>query len=95
MKTLKIDKSFIDGIQDDSRAETLVRAIVSLARALNLQVVAEGIEHNAQLERLRAMGCDKGQGYLFGKPLTAAELSTRLTSLPPNLARRIHFSKAA
>ena len=52
VKTLKIDKSFIDGIQDDPQAETLVRAIVSLARALNLQVVAEGIEHNAQLERL-------------------------------------------
>jgi diguanylate cyclase (GGDEF)-like protein/PAS domain S-box-containing protein len=95
VKTLKIDKSFIDGIQDDAEAETLVRAIVGLGRALNLEIVAEGIEQNSQLELLRAMGCDRGQGYLFGKPLTAEELTTRLTSLPPNLARRIHFSRAA
>jgi EAL domain-containing protein (putative c-di-GMP-specific phosphodiesterase class I) len=94
-ETLKIDKSFIDGIQDDAEAETLVRAIVSLGHALNLQVVAEGIEHGGQLERLRSMGCDKGQGFLFGKPLSAEELTTRLTTLPPSLARRIRVNMAA
>jgi diguanylate cyclase (GGDEF)-like protein/PAS domain S-box-containing protein len=95
VKILKVDKSFVDGIEDDMDAETLVRAIVSLGHALNLQIVAEGIEHTSQLERLRAMGCDKGQGFLFGKPLTAEELTTRLTSLPPSLARRMHVGVAA
>jgi diguanylate cyclase (GGDEF)-like protein/PAS domain S-box-containing protein len=95
VKILKVDKSFIEGIEDDAEAETLVRAIVSLGHALNLQVVAEGIEHGGQLERLRTMGCDKGQGFLFGKPLTAEDLTTRLASLPPSLARRIHVDMAA
>jgi EAL domain-containing protein (putative c-di-GMP-specific phosphodiesterase class I) len=95
VKTLKVDKSFVDGIQDDVDAETLVHAIVSLGHALSLQIVAEGIEHAGQLERLRGMGCDKGQGFLFGKPLSAEDLTTRLTSLPPSLARRMSFGIAA
>ena len=57
-------------------------------------IAAEGIEKPGQVERLRSMGCDKSRGYLIGKPLTAEELTTRLTSLPPGLARRVSFSNA-
>ncbi|MFN0072756.1 MAG: putative bifunctional diguanylate cyclase/phosphodiesterase [Chloroflexota bacterium] len=95
VKVLKVDKSFVDGIEDDPEAETLVRAIISLGHALNLHIVAEGVEQPGQLERLRAMGCDKGQGYLFGKPLPAEELTHRLSSLLPNLARRFGVELAA
>jgi diguanylate cyclase (GGDEF)-like protein/PAS domain S-box-containing protein len=95
VKILKVDKSFVDGIEDDADAETLVRAIISLGHALNLQIVAEGIEHAGQLERLRQMGCDRAQGFLYGHPLRAEELTARLTTLPPNLARRMSFGRAA
>jgi diguanylate cyclase (GGDEF)-like protein/PAS domain S-box-containing protein len=95
VKILKVDKSFVDGIEDDVDAETLVRAIVSLGHALNLQIVAEGIEHASQLERLRRMGCDRGQGFVYGRPLTAEELTNRLASLPPSLARRMRSGLAA
>jgi EAL domain-containing protein (putative c-di-GMP-specific phosphodiesterase class I) len=59
---LKFDKSFIDGIEDDREAETLVRAIGSLGRALGLRLVAEGIEH----ERLREMGCERVRAITLG-----------------------------
>jgi diguanylate cyclase (GGDEF)-like protein/PAS domain S-box-containing protein len=67
---LKIDKSFVDGVASDesAHAQTLIRTIVSVAAALGLQTVAEGIETPAQRDALRALGCHHGQGYLFGRP---------------------------
>jgi diguanylate cyclase (GGDEF)-like protein len=67
---LKIDKAFIDPLAGpDPQAPALVVAIIALARSLDLRVVAEGIEHQAQLEHLRRLDCDQGQGYLMARPL--------------------------
>jgi diguanylate cyclase (GGDEF)-like protein/PAS domain S-box-containing protein len=66
---LKIDKSFIDGIEGSDRERSLVRAILAIAVSLNLKVVAEGVENPAQYSYLREQQCDLVQGYLFSKPL--------------------------
>lgn len=73
---IKIDKSFISGASGDS-AEGIVTAIVAMADILGLHVVAEGIETPAQRHRLRALGCHRGQGYLFG-PAVDAHRATEL-----------------
>lgn len=70
---LKIDKSFICGINRNSDDHAIVRAITALARSLNLSIVAEGIESAEQLESLRREKCDRVQGYLFSKPLPPDE----------------------
>jgi EAL domain-containing protein (putative c-di-GMP-specific phosphodiesterase class I) len=66
--TLKIDKSFV-GPADEAAAWDLVKMIVALARGMGVTVVAEGVETDGQKQRLRDMGCDLAQGYLFSKPL--------------------------
>ena len=71
---LKIDKTFIDGIGRRGGRAVLARAIVQLGRALDLQVVAEGIERPEQASVLRRLGCTRGQGYLYSRPLPPAEL---------------------
>jgi diguanylate cyclase (GGDEF)-like protein/PAS domain S-box-containing protein len=71
---LKMDKSFLKGIESSQKAASLVQGILNLARALGLETVAEGIEHSEQLRELQALRCDLGQGYYFGSPLTADEL---------------------
>jgi|GEM_PF-1289432 len=71
---LKIDKTFIDGIGERGDRPVLARAIVQLGRALDLSVVAEGIERAEQVRVLRRLGCTRGQGYLFARPLTEDEL---------------------
>jgi diguanylate cyclase (GGDEF)-like protein len=77
---IKIDKSFVTGMCEDPRAEAIVRATVDFARHLKLHVVAEGIETREVLERLTALGCDTGQGYLISRPLPAEELTARLAT---------------
>jgi len=80
---LKIDQSFIFGMLQDPRHEVICKAITHLAHDLNLHVVAEGIETEAHLQRLREIGCDAGQGYLFSKPLPADQLTSVLSKLIP------------
>ena len=75
---LKIDKSFIDDILRSDEQLALVEAIISLARTLKLAVVAEGIEDQAHRRKLVQMGCPYGQGYLFSKPMSAADVMHRL-----------------
>jgi diguanylate cyclase (GGDEF)-like protein len=70
---LKIAKPFIDDLHDESDA-ALVRTIIALADSLGLCTVAEGIEHRQQLARLSELGCTLGQGYLFARPLAAADV---------------------
>jgi EAL domain-containing protein (putative c-di-GMP-specific phosphodiesterase class I) len=77
---LKIDKSFIDEILHSAEQLALVEAIVNLARTLRLAVVAEGIEHPAHRFRLIELGCPYGQGYLFSKPVSAAEIAHAMRS---------------
>jgi diguanylate cyclase (GGDEF)-like protein len=72
---LKIDKAFIDNVADpDSDNHALVRAIISLGKTLDLRIVAEGIEDMAQCRELERLHCDRGQGYLFSRPLPRLEL---------------------
>jgi EAL domain-containing protein (putative c-di-GMP-specific phosphodiesterase class I) len=71
---LKIDKTFVDDVGRGGDESVLATAIVTLGRALALTTVAEGIEDAAQLARLRALGCARGQGHLFARPLAAADV---------------------
>jgi diguanylate cyclase (GGDEF)-like protein len=75
---LKIDRSFVARMSASPRAEAIVRTTIDLARHLDLRVVAEGIETAAVCERLAAMDCDVGQGYLIARPAPAAELTSWL-----------------
>jgi len=85
VEVLKIDRSFVVG-RETERNLAIVEAVVRLAHALNIEVVAEGIETPAARAALLAVGCDRGQGYLFGRPMPAEDLETLLgvgaTSLP-------------
>ncbi|TNE47222.1 MAG: EAL domain-containing protein [Deltaproteobacteria bacterium] len=69
--TLKIDRSFVSHMKEEGKNLEIVRSIVGLARNLGMNVVAEGIEHEDQLEQLVKFHCDYGQGYFFAKPLDA------------------------
>jgi len=71
---LKIDKSFVDELGDDRGGTEIVAAIVTLAHALELEVIAEGVETERQLDALRRLGCDLAQGYLFSRPVPAHQL---------------------
>jgi diguanylate cyclase (GGDEF)-like protein/PAS domain S-box-containing protein len=74
---LKIDRSFINKMELDDKCEAIVRTILMLGQNLNIETVAEGIETEKQLARLRALGCPFGQGFLFSKPVNA-EAAERL-----------------
>jgi diguanylate cyclase (GGDEF)-like protein len=71
---LKIDKSFIDDIPDDENDKAVAGAVISLGQKLNLRVIAEGVETEAQVAFLRENNCDEMQGYYFSKPLPASDL---------------------
>ncbi|MDO8876420.1 MAG: EAL domain-containing protein [Pseudolabrys sp.] len=75
---IKIDRSFIVGLSEKVESRAVARAVVDLARTLKMQVVAEGVETNAQLEQLRRLGCEEMQGYLFSPPRPAAEIGDLL-----------------
>jgi diguanylate cyclase (GGDEF)-like protein len=79
--TLKVDRSFVQGIADTPNVMTLVSTVVSLARAFGMKTVAEGVETSEQLGILRAMQCDQAQGYLFGRPTPAAEVPAAFARL--------------
>ena len=73
--TLKIDRSFVDGLGRDAESEAIVRAVVGLTQSLHLSVIAEGVETIEQLATLHQLGCDTYQGYFFSKPKPAAEIT--------------------
>lgn len=79
--SLKIDRSFVSTLESATWTRSLVQGIISLGHALGLKVVAEGVETSNQLTRLRAMGCDMAQGYLFGRPLPADEAAAAVAGL--------------
>lgn len=78
---LKIDRSFVDGLGIDREDETIVGAVVGMARSLGITVVGEGVETDRQADHLRRLGCTMAQGYLFGPPLRPAEALKRLTAI--------------
>ncbi|OUR59538.1 hypothetical protein A9Q74_17325 [Colwellia sp. 39_35_sub15_T18] len=79
---LKIDRSFISEMTSSYKDKALINAVISMSHALNLKVVAEGIETEQQLESLRHLGCDYGQGYLFSKPLSIEDMTRLLNDNP-------------
>ncbi|WP_439135824.1 putative bifunctional diguanylate cyclase/phosphodiesterase [Pseudomaricurvus sp.] len=78
LNTLKIDRSFVGDLGHDADDETLVKTIITMAHNLNLKVVAEGIETEAQYRFVKEHGCDIVQGFLFGKPMSLEDLAQAL-----------------
>jgi diguanylate cyclase (GGDEF)-like protein/PAS domain S-box-containing protein len=81
--TLKIDRSFIDGLGTDPEDTAIVRAVFTLGQTLGMRVAAEGVETHEQLSELRALGCELGQGYYYWTPRPAGEAEALLTRNPP------------
>jgi EAL domain-containing protein (putative c-di-GMP-specific phosphodiesterase class I) len=92
---LKIDRSFVQRMESGHQPLQIVQTILELARGLGMDVVAEGIETEEQLNLLQTMGCRYGQGYLFSKPLPAAQIEALLSQtansvhLGPEIVRKI------
>jgi diguanylate cyclase (GGDEF)-like protein/PAS domain S-box-containing protein len=80
VEALKIDKGFVAGLGLDSEDTTIVEAVVNLGHSFGIAVIAEGLETPLQLSRLRELGCDRGQGYLFGRPRPASIVEAERTS---------------
>jgi EAL domain-containing protein (putative c-di-GMP-specific phosphodiesterase class I) len=72
IQKLKIDRSFLRGIETDAASEAIARTIASLARTLGISVAAEGVETAGQLDKLLALGCSEWQGHYFSEPLDAS-----------------------
>jgi len=77
---LKIDKSFVDGIRTEGKDQELAQSIIELGQTMNLEIVAEGVEHPEQLGWLRARKCDVGQGFLFSRPVPAEAIAALLAA---------------
>ena len=89
--TLKIDKSFVAAMPENTEDVAIATAVIALARSLDMSVVAEGVETQAQSDILRELGCDEIQGYLLSRPLPAADLASWLTQrLRDAEHRRLH-----
>ena len=80
VRALKIDKSFISGLPQDSENAAITRAIIAMAHGLKMIVVAEGVETSEQLELLKQYGCNVAQGYLLGRPAPREAISQILTA---------------
>jgi PAS domain S-box-containing protein/diguanylate cyclase (GGDEF)-like protein len=78
LDVLKIDRSFIQNVHTDRRELAVVQAIMEMSRALQLQVIAEGVETKKQVELLHELGCDKFQGYYFSKPIPKEKLQEEI-----------------
>jgi EAL domain-containing protein (putative c-di-GMP-specific phosphodiesterase class I) len=88
---LKIDRSFVDLLDGSPEDAAIVHGLIQLGRTLRLEIVAEGVETTAQRDRLRAEHCDLAQGYLFARPLEAADAELLILgrTTPPPLPRDI------
>jgi EAL domain-containing protein (putative c-di-GMP-specific phosphodiesterase class I) len=83
----KVDRFFVDGMDRGPEESAVARAIIKLGHSLGLDVVAEGVETQGELEELRRAGCDFAQGYLFGRPAPADEVEDMLTATVEEPAR--------
>jgi diguanylate cyclase (GGDEF)-like protein len=75
---LKIDRTFVDGVGVEAEDSAIVKAVVGMARALEIGVIAEGVETERQVQALRELGCEQAQGFYFGRPDDAAAIAPRL-----------------
>ncbi|MEU7905554.1 EAL domain-containing protein [Actinoplanes sp. NPDC049118] len=91
---IKIDRTFVEQVDTDAEDVALIDAVVGLGQALRLQTVAEGIETDGQWAMLRQIGCDQGQGYLFGRPGDAASV-TGLLARGTGTATRVAAGSSA
>jgi EAL domain-containing protein (putative c-di-GMP-specific phosphodiesterase class I) len=82
---VKIDQSFICDLDRVENERSIVAAIVTLCHALGLTVVAEGVETEGQLRLLQSLGCDRAQGFLFGRPGDASDMDELISGKPPSL----------
>ena len=78
LTTIKLDRCFVNRLERDQNVQAIVRCIIDLGRALDIDIVAEGVEAPAQASLLRELGCSYAQGYLFGRPSPASDCAKRL-----------------
>jgi diguanylate cyclase (GGDEF)-like protein len=90
LDALKIDRSFVSEMTDDTRSKAIVAAIITLADSLGLKSIAEGVETEEQLNLLRRMNCDEIQGYLFGKPVPAEEFENLLNKSGSAVGKKLN-----
>lgn len=86
---LKIDQSFVSNVTSDTDDQAIVKAIIHLATSLGMSTIAEGVETPAQMEYLRAEGCDEMQGYFFSRPLPVAHFETFVKTERARFARHV------
>ncbi len=91
LDALKVDRSFITSLNDSAKDQAVVKGLIDLAHDLDLDVVAEGVETDAQQDSLRSLGCNIIQGFLFSPPVPSAELDTLMERVAVNK----HLPKAA
>jgi diguanylate cyclase (GGDEF)-like protein len=94
IQRIKIDRAFISGIADRAYDHTLVRTIIAMARSMELDLVAEGIETVQQLQSLRDLGCDKAQGYLISRPVPVEAIRSTIAAMD-ELAKLAIFRSTA
>jgi diguanylate cyclase (GGDEF)-like protein/PAS domain S-box-containing protein len=78
VEEIKIDREFVDGVDQTGDDHSIVGAVLSMAKALDLRVIAEGVETQEQAQALQDLGCTVAQGFLYGRPVAGGELSTSL-----------------
>lgn len=92
--TLKVDRAFVARIDSDRETQEIVRIIIMLAHSLGLEVVAEGVETEGQLDLLRSIGCERAQGYLFSKPADSETISRLLAANRSDTGRTLRGTAA-
>ena len=92
ISTLKIDREFVNPINDEGANTEIVRTIIAMAKNLNLKVIAEGIETPSQLDALRELNCESGQGYLLSRPMSAEELALFLSGEEDSLVPPVRIT---
>lgn len=88
LDSLKIDRTFVAGLDSSEESAGIVNAIIAMAHSLGLTVVAEGVETEEQANLLRSMGCDQLQGFLYGRPVPATEVSRLIREIDAKLCGR-------
>jgi len=84
---IKVDRTFVSGLTEGDEHAAIVRAVVSLARALGMMTIAEGIETSDQQRAVTALGCDEAQGFLFSAPVPVEQVPEILASWAPKQIR--------